>query len=257
MNRKTPVTFRQVERPGEENFDGFDPFLYSELLDVREQIIALLQNRSLPVANRIILSLGLAWDVQNRVKSGRLFSCGEVLERYKCGKYEAAAARRAAQWAKAASERMGFSRTMLSNLFQLERLEEAWEVQLNETAYLLLGRGPETYQKRQADFAQWLENSGLDWEIKGEQLLVYFIFTYFCGAVYDGQIFAGVQMAAASVALLWDMLAARWLKNGGLLEEEEIIDLVYRYSREVEHSDKNLKLLWRLLEEQEELFFAD
>ena len=92
---------------------------------------------------------------------------------------------------------------------------------------------------------------------RAEQLLVYFIFTYFCGAVYDGQIFAGVQMAAASVALLWDMLAARWLKNGGLLEEEEIIDLVYRYSREVEHSDKNLKLLWRLLEEQEELFFAD
>ena len=27
-----------------------------------------------------------------------------------------------------------------------------------------------------------------DWDIMLEQMLVYFVFTYFCGAVYDGRI---------------------------------------------------------------------
>ena len=35
---------------------------------------------------------------------------------------------------------------------------------------------------------------------------------------------------------------ARWLKNEEKLTQEEIVDLTYRFSREVEHSDENLKL---------------
>ena len=38
-----------------------------------------------------------------------------------------------------------------------------------------------------------------DYEIQYEQLLVYFISTYFCGAVYDREAYVKVQMAVVSV----------------------------------------------------------
>ena len=53
---------------------------------------------------------------------------------------------------------------------------------------------------------------------------------------------------------IWDFLAARWLKNGKTLDQEDVIEVVYRYSRELEHSDRNLKKIWKLLEKQAELY---
>ena len=46
------------------------------------------------------------------------------------------------------------------------------------------------------------------------------------------------------------MLMARFIKNEGCLYEEDIQDIVYRYSREVEHSDENLERLEKLMEKE-------
>ena len=37
------------------------------------------------------------------------------------------------------------------------------------------------------------------------------------------------------------LLMARWLKNGDDLVMDDLIELAYRYSREIEHSDENLE----------------
>lgn len=81
------------------------------------------------------------------------------------------------------------------------------------------------------------------WKIQREQLLVYFIFTYFCGAVYDGQAYNKVQMSVTSVFLIREILLSRWMKNEKQLDFEDIVNVVYRYSREIEHSDQNLELM--------------
>jgi lysine-N-methylase len=46
------------------------------------------------------------------------------------------------------------------------------------------------------------------------------------------------------------MLIARFVKNEGCLYEEDILTIVYRYSREVEHSDENLEKLEKLMEKE-------
>ena len=45
----------------------------------------------------------------------------------------------------------------------------------------------EQYAKNKREFHEWLNTYMPDYEIQYEQLLVYFISTYFCGAVYDGE----------------------------------------------------------------------
>lgn len=73
--------------------------------------------------------------------------------------------------------------------------------------------------------------------------MIYFMDTYFCGAVYDGRVYGKMQLAAGSVWLIYEMLLARWVKNGKTLDQEDIVRTAYRYSREIEHSDRNLELL--------------
>ena len=66
-------------------------------------------------------------------------------------------------------------------------------------------------------------------------------------AVYDGEAYVKVQMAVVSVLLIHELLMAQWLKNEKMLEMEDVVDTVYRYSRELEHSDPNLNLMEKLM----------
>ena len=74
----------------------------------------------------------------------------------------------------------------------MELLRKDWEYQLNEAEILLFSYGTDGYWMIQKEFYRWvrLQNEterDWDWDILCEQLMVYFIFTYFCGAVYDGE----------------------------------------------------------------------
>lgn len=255
LSREEKVTFLSVEREGEEEFDNFSPFLYSQLLDAREVMTDILQNRKLPIANRIVLSLGLAYDIQNRVDEEQLFACGEVMQQYKQQAHFSEAGRKADRYLDDIQTQYYFSRKMIENLYRLELLKEDWDRQLQEAEVLLFGKGAKAYGQKLEAFREWIEQEyEADWEVQCEQLMVYFIFTYFCGAVYDERIFVNVQMAAAAVNVIWNLMAACWLKNEKTLNIEDVTGIVYRYSRELEHSDKNRKMYWEMLDKQTEWF---
>ena len=99
------------------------------------------------------------------------------------------------------------------------------------------------YSQNRADF----EKAYPDWNIQEEQLLVYWIYTYFCGAVYDGEIFAKVKMAVVCTLLIHELDMGAYLKNGRVFCLEDQIDICYRFSRELEHSDLNLNAFEDLL----------
>lgn len=248
LGREEPVKFVSYEKGGEEVYEDFDDLLYSQLMDVRESMIRILQNREMPLRLRTGLILGLAHDIQVRVNRGELFGCYEVLERYE--------GQKAGMFIKGKLEETEpleyahMAREYFADLYELEYLKENWEMHLRETEALLFGKGSENYLKLTEEFDAWIKEHHSMWEIQCEQLLVYFIFTYFCGAVYDGRAYAKVQMSVISVLLITEMLKARWLKNEKTLDQEDMIEIVYRYSRELEHSDPNLEKMEKLMERQ-------
>lgn len=239
MSRIDPVTFLTYEKEGEEEYENYDPFLYSVLADGRDVMIRMIQNRELDLNVRMILVLGLARDMQRRVNRGEIFSCEELFERYESERAVTFAERKYKDII--IGRKYIFSEKMFRALYHLERLREDWEPYLVETEELLFAQGEDGYVKLHEEFEKWLASSGFLWEIKAEQLLVYFVFTYFCGAVYDGKVSAKAEVAVTSTFLIYEMLLARWVKNGKVLDEEDASWIVYRYSREVEHSDENLK----------------
>lgn len=248
MQKKEPVTFLTYEKEGEEEYEDFDPFLFSILEDARKEMIQILQNRKLSIQARTILVLGMAHDMQNRIDSQKMFDCSSVIEKYKGERAERFAL---SYWKEAGAKQKqsALSRKLFRKLYQLEFLKEDWEHVLKETEAILYGNGKNAYQKLQKEFADWEEEQP-DLTICYEQLLVYFLFTYFPGAVYDGEIYAKVQMAVYCVWMMHEFFMARWRKNENTLDLEEMTDLVYRFSREVEHSDQNLKQVETWMEQK-------
>ena len=258
MNRMEPVTFLSYEKEGEEEFEDFDPFLFSILEDARKEMIAILQNRDLTITDRILLILGMAHDMQGRMNRQEMFACSDVIRKYTTDKalqyvreYETKEENK--------KEEMTFAHTMFKHLYELELLREEWGILLKETEDLLY-QDKGVYNPIKKEFQSYFKNKiclsndnskktaqNIFIDIHLEQLLVYFLFTYFPGAVYDGEIYAKVQLAVYCVWMIWEIWMARWLKNEKSLTLEEMTELVYRFSREVEHSDLNLREIEKIL----------
>ena len=246
MERETPVKFLTYEKDREETYDDFDPFFFSILEDAREAMIRILQDRALPIRMRTMKVVGMAHDMQVRVNRQDMFSCMDVIEHYESDK----AMKRIETYMAEEKTRTLFSKRsvdMFHLLYDLELLKEEWNDVLVETEAVL--HSMVDYEQICQEFAQWKSEHPM-MDIHQEQILVYFLFTYFLGAVYDGEVFAKAQMAVYMTWMIHEIWMARWWMNGKEIEREEMTELLYRFSREVEHSDINLKKVEKLMEKK-------
>lgn len=261
LGRKERVTFRSIERGGVEQEEEFDDLLYSALQDCRELLLAFAQNRADALELRMAKLLALAHDVQNRIQARRLFEVEGVLERYRRPGADARLTERLRRYVAEQSERLS-NRERLDELVTLrwrqldylrdfEVLDPLWREDLQAWRRLLYGRGCAGYLEAAWQFRE----AEKEWETEYEQILVYFLFTYFCGAVYDGDCLKKVQMSVTSVLILRELALAEWIRQDGRLSFEDRAKLAWRYSRELEHSDPNLFAMERMMGEWKEAGF--
>lgn len=261
MGQKEPCRFRSIERGGEESEEDFDEFLYSALQDCRKVMLELAQDRSVSLHLRMARILALAHDVQNRIERNRVFEVENVLERYQRPQARALLDEKLLRFARKSKQQQGARawledwitvRWRMLDLFrEFEVLDPLWTEDLQEYRKCLYENGCATYLDRELQWKQAVKK----WETEYEQILVYFLFTYFCGAVYDGDAMRKVQMAVASVLILSELGMAAWMRGKTLPTFEERMRLAWRYSRELEHSDQNLAAMERVLGEWPEYGF--
>ncbi len=237
LNKKEPVRYLTYEKPGEEEYEDFDPFLFSLLEDARTAMMGILQNRVLPIGVRTVLILGMAHDIQGRINRQELFDGFSVIDKYN-GKRAADYALKYYEESQNSQDICSFARELYDKLYQLELLSKDWDSLLLESEVLLYNDGECAYKSLLHNFKNNVELAA-ETDIQLEQLLVYFIYTYLPGAVYDGELYSKVQMCVYLVWMIRELWVARCVKNGGELSMEERVDLAYRFSREVEHSDIN------------------
>ena len=129
---------------------------------------------------------------------------------------------------------------------EMEVLRPGWKEFLKErldSLYISSGENDYIYQKNEFDFYC------PDWQIQEEQLLVYWIYTYFCGAVYDDEIFTKVKMAVVCTLFIHELDVGTYLKNEHHFNLNDQIQICYQFSRELEHSDLNLDKFQELMSE--------
>ena len=250
MEQLEPVNFITLEKEEieeTEDFSEFDPFLFSILEDARKEMIAILQNRTLSIKERVMLVLGMAHDMQGRINRSDMFACSEVITKYTTEKARTFVRNHLEQRTQEEGERL--TKEMFEKLYKLEVLREDWETTLHKTQDILFSAKQGSYRLHCEAFDNYKkEHPEID--IHLEQILVYFLFTYFPGAVYDGMVFAKVQMAVYCTWMIELLWMAEWILNKRILEKQKMVKLLYRFSREVEHSDENLVKLDKIMEKK-------
>lgn len=251
LEQKEPVIFVEEELDEEEEvFEEFDPFFFSYLEDARKIMLAILQNRSLSMAVRVALVQKMAGEMQEIIEESDLFDLADVFEKYEDEENLANAVLKIEQklntFYNDAEEWFLSSKAVFERLYRLEHLSDDWEEYLEKCRKTLYEDGKQEYHNIQKEFKRYCMQEPFDcteMEIIMEQLMVYFVFTYFCGAVYDNNVIGKIGMSVDSVHIIYEMFAAKWKEQNGNLSVKEMQRIVYRYSRELEHSDVNLEIM--------------
>ena len=238
MNITDKVTFVTEEDDEDEVFDDFDYFLYSNLEDIREEILNVIQDRNVDIRSRIERVIQIGASAQRHYEEGDLVMWDECEEQDKFhiqGEHE---------------EYMLLQKQAMFLIEDLELLYDDWDDVLIESQMFLFSAGEGKFVENREKFETWWRDnsvravdgeSHISMEVFIEQIIVYFISIYLLGAVYDGNIDGKVNACVGHAVELYMLLMARWLKNGDDLVMDDLIELAYRYSREIEHSDENLE----------------
>ncbi len=306
MNITDKVTFVTEEDDEDEMFDDFDYFLYSNLEDIREAILNVIQDRSVDIRSRIERVIQIGASAQRHYDEDDLVMWDECEEQDKpeiCRKLEFCPEHSNTEINNEVfldDEYVLLQRQFGFLLDELELLYDDWEDMLIESQSLLFGDGAETFAENRRRFESWWRdncevtgchpgqesdttesavtedkvteddaagNDAIEDDVAGsdaadnqfkdvkacvcglhmtmdiflEQIIVYFISIYLLGAVYDDNISGKVNACVGHAVELYMLLMVRWLRNGGTLSMDDLIELSYRYSREIEHSDENLE----------------
>lgn len=280
LSHKEKIAFVTKEIPSsDETYDDFDYLLFTALMDTRDYFFSVIQDRTVPVRLRCQKLLACAHDFQLSLDKNELFQWEEIRKRHqKSGmgsefqnhirkwchsRVEVSPAARAFNsaatsgpdaWAfssEAASSRELLDLSMQvwkSIIPQMEVLRPGWHNFLRDTLSPIY-----TSCKNDAELLDLYDAFAADypdWAIQEEQLLLYWIYTYFCGAVYDDQIFAKVKMAVVCTFMIHALAVGTYLKNDRHFSFEELVSISYRFSRELEHSDPNLNKFEELMDEE-------
>ena len=231
----------------EEEFEDFDLLMFTQLEDARGVMFEVLQNRKWDIEERIRFVMDMAKQMQCCIEEERYCDVDEMIGHFrkraaqKEPDYDAAMAHCLEQH-ESRYTRMCREYTIFG---RLERLRPEWSELLEHAWMTLYEKGEEAYNKICREFqAQWGQDSEWkeNWALFGENLMLFFLYTYFCGAVYDDWIESKVLLAEFSTRWIREFTMARWAETGQF-SWEDCVEIAYRYAREIEHSDENLNLL--------------
>ncbi len=204
-------TDEEQDRP--EEFSDFDPGMYQALLECRKEVFAIIASKERSFVEKCGDILRLMRDAQDSMDGLDPGPNTEI-------------------------DMM--SRNYLRLLYELEPLDDDFR-RICEAAERAI------FIEKIVDMEAF-HNAHPDWQLKCENILYYFAFTYMCGAVYDEYIYSMAAQAvygACMVKMLW---AYAFYEKGEALTIAEQAEILHKYSRELEHSTENMLLLEQLLE---------
>lgn len=232
FEREDRVTFIEKEIPYEEIFEECLPMFVKEIEYIRDRSIAILQNRTDGIYDRMKRFLTFVSKAQEIINKGsedeNLIELLENLD-IDCPKFKS-------------GELKPFIEEVCYLLGELYVLGDEWTEVFSEFKSKLNEEVIYEFEKYRKD------NKMLD--IWYENIMVYFVFRYFTKGVYDCDVISRAKFAFLGFFAIRGLAAIKYQK----LRKFDITDMIMvakAYSKEVEHSEGNIAYL------MEEFLFSE
>ena len=237
----------------EEEYEYFDFLLYTKLLELRDLYFDVLNNTNYSLEYKMCFILTTAHDVQTRINKKKLYEIDDLIEKYKAPEFYSKAVKVFDKYKGSYEDKRNARRNVFDNLFFLEVLNSVWIPFIKSCRENLYSGGADAYYNGKERFKRHY----LACEQEYLNLLHYFIYVYMVGAVYDEDVYTKIRFAIVNVLNIMELDCAYWLGSNEKFDVYMQTELVYMYSREVEHSDLNLSHMEKLISKGKEFSYVN
>lgn len=201
-----------------QDYDDFDYMLYSALMDCREYIEQKVIGKKGCLGRSLEEIINIAKELEFALEDGVYDSIDALKRSGKGWSYEEA-------------------KREFELLFELERLSDDWDEILQKTdAFFFTEKAAAFENLKEILYAEDTAEK-VSWQMPLSNITRQLLFTYLCGAVYDGLVMAKAALCVNFTR--WVAMIAFALGNGKM-EMENLLFATYRLAKEIEHSDENL-----------------
>jgi len=234
------------EYPEVDDAEDFNEELYECLKDTRRKMLGVMQDRSTPYFVRAAKVVAIASDLQDELDGFDIIDEAGELDDDADTELDTISDEADSELSLSSYE---MAEALFDCLKELEHLKDDRAMELEKTKQILYDNGAECWSENKRKFEAYCKASGLKLEIMCEQLTVYYLYSYFCGAVYDDYVFSKAMGAVAHTILIKELWMADWLAHNRSIDFERMVCILYEYARELENSNQNLIKMDEMMDE--------
>ncbi|WP_017416539.1 flagellin lysine-N-methylase [Clostridium tunisiense] len=222
------------------SYNDIDALLFINLLQCRKVIFHILQNRNIKLEHRISLVLKFTNEVQEGIDEDNLMGIKPVMEKYLDMNFIEGVISNLGKYKGKDEVKYNNMKEFLKVFKELKHINPNDPLGLEKVLNFFWNSDneEESYLDKHKQFNQYYEDN----LYKFENLLVYFVFRYFMKAVFDYDAAAKVNTAVVSYLMIKELFVFRWTQNGELTEEDAV-DIMHMYSKDIEHLEENIEAL--------------
>lgn len=249
LNNDKKVTFELSEN--EEvvsSYNDINAQLFIELLQSRNIVMDMLQDRDIDLRKRVALALLFVDEIQEKIDESEIKEIKYVREKYSDKFFLEELLEKLEEY----KDNEGIKYDNIQEYFNVFRdlkhitpndplglndaLRYFWQADEDEELYIL----------KHKQFVEYYE----DKIYKFENILVYFVFRYFMKAVFDYDALAKIKTAIISYMMIRELAVVRYIENNKFTDED-MVDIAHTYSKDIEHLEENIEALAELFETNE------
>lgn len=239
LGQKQKLSFYYKEDNKMEEIEDFDFFFFTKLEEMRDFLFHLLQMESINIHERLAIALAFAHDAQRRIQKNKIFELDDLIERYQTPLAISDLKKKIERYHVSYCEFIEWMHRLKDIFETLEPLQKQWFKRLDRSLEVISKMNEKQYMKCYSQFCAQYQDLQHDME----QIAVTLIYTYLCGAVYDYDVLSKIKFVFISCMMIEMLDFAQWLMRDHCFTKEDQVWITHCYSREIEHSDRNLNQL--------------
>ena len=227
------------------SYNDINAMLFIYLLQSRKIVLDIIQNRNIVLEDRVSLILKFTSEVQALVDENNIIGIKAVNEKYLNNDIRNEIANSFAKYKGNGTIKYNNIHEFFKVFKELKHIKPNDPLGLHKVLnyFWQCNSDAEFYLDKHKQFNQYYA----DKVYKFENLLVYFVFRYFMKAVFDYDVSAKVKTAVVSYLMIKELFLFRWIENGQLTDEDAV-DIMHMYSKDVEHLEENIENLAEIFE---------
>ncbi|MBK1812294.1 flagellin lysine-N-methylase [Clostridium sp. YIM B02505] len=243
-NKKVEFEVSEVEEEIT-SYNDINAMLFIYLLQSRKIVFDILQNRDIVLEDRASLIIKFTSEIQAVIDENNIMAIKAVNEKYLNNDIRNEIINNLSKY-------KGKGHIKYNNIYEffkvfkeLKHINSKDPLGLHKVLkhFWQCNSDAELYLDKHKQFNQYYK----DKMYKFENLLVYFVFRYFMKAVFDYDVSAKVKTAVVSYLMIKELFVFRWMESGQVTDEDAV-DIMHMYSKDVEHLEENIENLAEIFE---------